>query len=168
MICPYSVHARKNIEKAKVSNIIVCKQGKVGRVLGFNPTHIYLKTGPGHKFILGLPGEVLWVQTPWKPWNNLELRRTRIRIYNTFNIGLKLLNEWPISCNWSIPHKNSHQFVSHETKFTKRNFKSDDSMTRDTLSSSSFFSTSSFFLSWVLKTQPNHWTKRMANTRLAT
>jgi len=26
----------------------------------------------------------------------------------------------------------------------------------------------SFFLSWVSKTQPNHWTKRMANTRLAT
>jgi len=26
----------------------------------------------------------------------------------------------------------------------------------------------SFFLSWVLKTQPNHWTKRMMNTRLAT
>jgi len=26
----------------------------------------------------------------------------------------------------------------------------------------------SFFLSWVLKTQPNHWTKRMASTRLAT
>jgi len=25
-----------------------------------------------------------------------------------------------------------------------------------------------FFLSWVSKTQPNHWTKRMANTRLAT
>ena len=24
-----------------------------------------------------------------------------------------------------------------------------------------------FFLSWVSKTQPNHWTKRMANTRLA-
>jgi len=24
------------------------------------------------------------------------------------------------------------------------------------------------FLSWVSKTQPNHWTKRMANTRLAT
>jgi len=26
----------------------------------------------------------------------------------------------------------------------------------------------SFFLSWVSKTQPSHWTKRMANTRLAT
>jgi len=26
----------------------------------------------------------------------------------------------------------------------------------------------SFFLSWVSKTQPNHWTKRMANTSLAT
>ena len=26
----------------------------------------------------------------------------------------------------------------------------------------------SFFLSWVSKTQPNHWTKRMANTQLAT
>ena len=26
----------------------------------------------------------------------------------------------------------------------------------------------SFFFSWVFKTQPNHWTKRMANTRLAT
>jgi len=26
----------------------------------------------------------------------------------------------------------------------------------------------SSFLSWVSKTQPNHWTKRMANTRLAT
>jgi len=26
----------------------------------------------------------------------------------------------------------------------------------------------SLFLSWVSKTQPNHWTKRMANTRLAT
>jgi len=26
----------------------------------------------------------------------------------------------------------------------------------------------SFFLSWVSKTQPNHWTKWMANTRLAT
>jgi len=25
-----------------------------------------------------------------------------------------------------------------------------------------------FFLSWVSKTQPNHWTKRMANTRLTT
>ena len=25
-----------------------------------------------------------------------------------------------------------------------------------------------FFLSWVSKTQPNHWTKRMATTRLAT
>jgi len=25
----------------------------------------------------------------------------------------------------------------------------------------------SFFLSWVSKTQPNHWTKWMANTRLA-
>jgi len=24
----------------------------------------------------------------------------------------------------------------------------------------------SFFLCWVSKTQPNHWTKRMANTRL--
>ena len=28
--------------------------------------------------------------------------------------------------------------------------------------------TLSFFVSWVSKTQPNHWTKRMANTRLAT
>jgi len=26
----------------------------------------------------------------------------------------------------------------------------------------------SFFLSWISKTQPNHWTKRMENTRLAT
>jgi hypothetical protein len=26
----------------------------------------------------------------------------------------------------------------------------------------------SFFLSWVSKTQPNHWTKRMASTQLAT
>jgi len=26
----------------------------------------------------------------------------------------------------------------------------------------------SFFFSWVSKTQPNHWTKRMANTQLAT
>jgi len=26
----------------------------------------------------------------------------------------------------------------------------------------------SFFLPWVSKTQPNHWTKRMANARLAT
>jgi len=26
----------------------------------------------------------------------------------------------------------------------------------------------SFFLSWVSKTQPNHWTKRMAGTRLVT
>ena len=25
----------------------------------------------------------------------------------------------------------------------------------------------SFFLSWASKTQPNHWTKQMANTRLA-
>jgi len=29
-----------------------------------------------------------------------------------------------------------------------------------------FFKFVSFFLSWVSKTQPNHWTKRMANTRL--
>ena len=31
-----------------------------------------------------------------------------------------------------------------------------------------FSSIYSFFFSWVSKTQPNHWTKRMANTRLAT
>jgi len=28
--------------------------------------------------------------------------------------------------------------------------------------------TGSFFLSWVSKIQPNHWTKRMVNTRLTT
>jgi len=36
---------------------------------------------------------------------------------------------------------------------------------RHTIDPKTFFS---FFFSWVSKTQPNHWTKRMANTRLAT
>ena len=79
---PYSVHVRKHTLNRRTCKIYL-PVNKEKWVLFWKSIQCKFtwETRHGHKYIVCLPRDVLWVQTPVKPWNNLDLQRTRIDIH---------------------------------------------------------------------------------------
>jgi len=149
--CPYSVHVRKHTLNRRTCKIYlsVNKEKWVLFWESIQRTFTW-ETRHGHEYIVCLPRDWLWVQTTVKPWNNLDLQRTRIGIYNAFNVGVNLLKEGPCLLQLIPSSQKRQQSLRvclsrdyiYQTEFPEWWFEAHTLFS----SSSSFFSPSSFLL----------------------